>query len=73
MIVFYKRIRFVQLNRNPSILIRRLKNKTNIVNVYINDFLLALDRINIFKMLKKFLWKKYNIKNFGKIKTIIGQ
>ena len=35
-IVFYKSIGFVQLNGDPSILIRRSEGETSIVSVYCN-------------------------------------
>lgn len=73
MITFYKKIGFVQLNRDLSIFIRNLKNETSIMDIYIDNFLLASDKIDILKMLKKSLSKKYGIKGLGEVKTIIGQ
>lgn len=54
-----------------SIFVRYLKGKISILSVYIDNFLLISNRIDIFKALKKFLTKEYNIKNLGKEKTII--
>lgn len=48
-----------------------MKDIISMVNIYINDFLLALNIIIILKALKKFLFKKYNIKDLDKVKTII--
>lgn len=39
--------------------------------MYVNNFLLALITMAIFKVLKVFFAKKYDIKDFGKVKTII--
>lgn len=72
LILSYKRIGFVQLNKDPSIFIKYLENKTNIMSVYIDNFLLASDKMNIFEVLKKSLSKEYNIKNLKEVKTIIG-
>lgn len=70
-IIFYKKIRFVQLNGELSILIRYSENKTSIVSIYINDFLLTLHKIDTLEVLKKSLSKEYNTKDLGKVKTII--
>lgn len=71
-IAFYKNIGFVQLNEDPSILIRRLENETSIVSEYVNDFLLASDTMDTLEALKKSLSKEYNTKDLGEVKTIIG-
>lgn len=71
MIAFYKKIGFVQLNKDLSIFIRCLENETSIIGIYINNFLLVSDKIDILKMLKKSFSKKYDSKGFGEIKTII--
>lgn len=39
--------------------------------MYVDNFLLALNIIVIFKVLKRFFAKEYNIKNFKKVKTTI--
>lgn len=49
-----------------------LKDETSIVSIYIDDFLLASNTMIIFKGLKIFFLKKYNIKDFKNVKTIIG-
>lgn len=71
-IAFYKRIGFVQLNGDPSILIRRSENETSIVSVYVDDFLLALDKMDTLEVLKKSLSKEYDTKDLREVKTIIG-
>ena len=40
--------------------------------MYVNDFLLALNKIGTLNKLKQSLAKKYDIKNLGEVKTIIG-
>lgn len=69
--MFHISIGFKQLNSNLNILILKTKNKISIVNMYINNFFLVLNIMDIFKILKKLLEKKYNIKNLSKIKIII--
>lgn len=71
-IAFFKSIGFTQLNGDPSILIRRSDNEISIVSVYVNNFLLASNTMTILEILKKLLAKEYNIKDLGKVKTIIG-
>ncbi len=71
-IAFYKSIGFIQLNGDPSILIRRSRDEISIVNVYVDDFLLASNTMVALKALKAFLAKKYNTKDLGEVKTIIG-
>lgn len=71
-IVFYKRIGFIQLNKNPSIFIKCSENEISIVSIYVNDFLLTSDKIDSFEALKKSLLKEYNTKDLGEVKTIIG-
>ncbi len=71
-ITFYKSIRLVQLNGDPSIFIKHLEGETNIVSVYVDDFLLASNTIAILDLLKKFLLKEYDIKDLGEVKIIIG-
>lgn len=72
-IAFYKNIRFIQLNGNLSILIQQIDSKIKIVNIYIYDFLLTLEIIDTLNKLKKLLSRKYNIKEFSKVKIIIDQ
>ena len=71
-IAFYKSIRFRQLNGDPSILIRQTKDEINIVSVYVDDFLLASNEMATLEALKKLLGKKYEMKDLGEVKTIIG-
>ena len=42
------------------------------MSVYIDNFLLILNIMGTVKLLKQLLAKKYNMKNIGKVKTIIG-
>ena len=71
-IAFYKSVGFRQLNGDPNILIRQTKDEISIVSVYIDDFLLALNEMATLKALKKLLGKKYEMKDLGEVKTIIG-
>lgn len=41
------------------------------VSVYVDDFLLALNYLNIIDILKEVLGPKYSIKNLGKVQIII--
>lgn len=71
MIAFYKSIRFTQLNRDPNILIQQSEEKTSIVSIYVNNFLLASNTMVIFDALKESLAQEYNTKDLGQAKTII--
>lgn len=42
------------------------------MSVYVDNFFLALNIIVTFNALKKSLAIEYNMKNLGKVKTIIG-
>lgn len=62
----------MQLKKDPSILIKRFEEETSFVSMYVNDFLLASNTMVLLEKLKECLAKKYNIKNLGKVKIIIG-
>ncbi len=70
--MFYKCIGFRKLNKDLSILICYLKGEINIVSMYVNDFLLLSNIMITINALKQFLVSKYDTKNLGKVKTIIG-
>lgn len=70
-IVFYKRIGFWQFNEDFSIFIRYLGIEISIINMYVNNFLLALNTMNTFDMLKQSLVEEYDTKDLGEVKTII--
>lgn len=71
-IVFYKRIRFKQLNSNTNKLIQQPNSKIRIMNIYVDNFLLISRSINVLNNLKKILLKKYDIKDLRKIEKIIN-
>ena len=48
-----------------------MENKTSIVSVYIDDFLLVSNTVDILEGLKRFLAQKYDTKDLSKVKTII--
>lgn len=50
-----------------------IKKKTSIVNIYVNNFLLASNTIAILEALKKIFVKKYDVKDLGEVKTDIEQ
>ena len=50
---------------------RYSKGKISIISIYVNDFLLASNNINIFEDPKKLFTKEYNTKDLGKTKLII--
>lgn len=70
-IVFYKSIDFRQLNGNPNILIWQAKNETSVVSIYVDDFLLVSNTMNVMQTLKDVLEIKYKMKNLGKVNMII--
>lgn len=51
---------------------RQSKEKTTLVNVYVNDFLLASNNADMFEEIKREQGKEYNIENLEKVETIIG-
>lgn len=60
------------MNRDPNILICYVSNREVImVNISINNFLLASNYLTTFNILKKVLGQKYSIKDLGKVQTII--
>ena len=71
-IAFYKSIGFIQLNGDPSILIRQLEDEISIVSVYVDDFLLASNTMTALNALKASLAKEYDTKDLGEVRTIIG-
>lgn len=71
-IAFFKSLGFVQLNGDPSILMRQAKEETTLVNVYVDDFLLASNNADTLEIVKRELGKEYNVKDLGEVKTIIG-
>lgn len=70
-IAFYKSISFRQPNSDPNILIQQTKNETSIVSIYVDDFFLAYKTMSAMQTLKDILEKEYEMKNLGKINTII--
>ena len=61
------------MNGDPSILIRQsVIDEIKIVSVYVDDFLLASNTIKNLDKLKAMLSNAYNVKDLGKVKTIIG-
>lgn len=71
-IVFYKSIDFVQLNKDLIILIKQFKDEISIVSIYVNDFFLVSNIMNTLNILEISLAKKYETKDLGKPKTIIS-
>ena len=71
-IAFYKSIGFIQLNGDPSILIRRVDDEISIVSVYVDDFLLASNTMATLNALKASLAREYDTKDLGEVETIIG-
>ena len=72
-ITFFTSIGFRQLNGDPSILIRQFATgEISIVSVYVDDFLLASNTIKNLDELKVALSNAYDVKDLGKVKTIIG-
>lgn len=71
-IIFYKSICFRQLNEDSSSLIWQTKKEISIVNVYIDNFLLASNTMRAFKILKKLLVREYKMKDFGEVRIIIS-
>ena len=71
-IAFYKKLGFHQLNADSSILILQTSNETTIVNVYVNDLLLASNTMTALSSLKESLLREYDMKDMGHVKTIIG-
>lgn len=69
---FNKKIGFWPLNANSSIFIFQIGREIIVVNIYIDNFILAANNIQASNNLKTNLPKKYNLKNLKEIKTIIG-
>ena len=71
-IAFFKSLGFIQLNGDPSILMRKSKEETTLVSVYVDDFLLASNSTDTVETVKKELGNEYNVKDLGEVETIIG-
>ncbi len=71
-IAFFKSLGFIQLNGDPSILMREFKEETTLVSVYVDDFLLASNSTDTLETVKKELGNEYNFKDSGEVETIIG-
>ena len=73
MIAFFKSIGFKIFNTDSSIFIQQIKKEgIMLITIYINDFLLATNKQNLLDWIKKALRKESNVKNLGKVKTIIN-
>ena len=51
---------------------RQSKEKTTLVSVYVNNFLLTSNNADMLETVKRELGKEYNVKDLGKVETIIG-
>lgn len=72
-IKFFKDIGFLPLNADPSIFIRKeVGTGVTLVSVYIDDFLLGSNSLDVIVELKDALGKEYSVKDLGETKTIIG-
>lgn len=72
MIAFFKGLGFVELNGDPSILMRQSKEEITLVSVYVDDFLLASNNADKLETAKRELGKEYNIKDLGEVEAISG-
>lgn len=72
MIAFFKGLGFVELNGDPSILMRQSKEEITLVSVYVDDFLLASNNADKLETVKRELGKEYNIKDLGEVEAISG-
>ncbi len=72
-ITFLKTLGFNPLNVDPSILVStRDGGEILMISVYIDDFLLASNNSKPLQWLKIAITKKYNVKDLGEVRTIIG-
>lgn len=71
-IAFFKGLGFVELNGDPSILMRQSKEEITLVSVYVDDFLLASNNADKLETTKRELGKEYNIKDLGEVEAISG-
>lgn len=72
MIVFFKSLGFRALNTDLCILVKQTDEDIILVGIYIDDFLLVANQQDPLDWIKKALQKEYNVKELGKVKTIIG-
>lgn len=72
MIAFFNGLGFVELNGDPSILMRQSKEEITLVSVYVDDFLLASNNADKLETVKRELGKEYNIKDLGEVEAISG-
>ena len=69
---FFQKIDLTSTNTDVYIFIIKKKDELIIISIYIDNFTFELNNINVLEWLKDKLIKKFNIKNLGKAKTIIG-
>lgn len=69
---FFKTLDFKLLNVDPSILIAYRKMAILMISVYVNDFLFVSNNPRVLLWLKDAISKEYNVKDLGKVQTIIG-
>lgn len=71
MIIIFKSLCFIQLNKDLNILMRKFKEEITLISIYINDFLYVFNNTDMFEIIKKKLRNKYNSKDLGEVEIII--
>ncbi len=69
---FLQTLEFKPLNADPSILISNRDEAILMISVYVDDFLLASNNPQALQWLKSGISNKYNVKDLGEVRTIIG-
>lgn len=70
---FFTSIRFMQFNGDASIMIWHEEDGgVSMISIYVNDFLIASDKLATLQSIKAALSNEYNVKDLGETKTIIG-
>lgn len=69
---YFQKISFIYINANACIFIIKQERKLIIIGIYINNLVIRLKNLKALEWLKDQLIKKFNMKNLGKTKKIIG-
>lgn len=70
---FFKRIDFDLINADSCILTFQKENRLVIIRIYVNNLILANNQKQVMKWVKGQLFYKFNMKDLGEAKIIIGR
>ena len=69
---FLQTLGFKPLNADPSILISKRDGAILMITVYVDNFVLASNNLEVLQWIKSGISNEYNVKDLGEVRTIIG-